>query len=132
MKKKIIKISIGILVVFLFLGGVFLLTALNYNYSTGNRTGRLMKFSERGYIFKTYEGTLDLNNISRNNTGTISSTWEFSVADNNPQVFAEIDKAMTENKVVKLHYEEKLFKFSWRGDTKYFVNKVEVVHLVNE
>jgi hypothetical protein len=26
---------------------------------------------------------------------------------------------------VKLHYEEKFVQFSWRGDTKYFITRVE-------
>jgi hypothetical protein len=131
MKKKLI-LSIGaFLLLATLVGGLFFLFAYKASYSEGNRTGRLMKFSKKGYIFKTYEGTLDLANISRNQNGVIASTWDFSVIAENDEVAKQMDKAMTENKYVKLHYEEKYFQFSWRGDTKYFVTKVEIVHEVD-
>jgi hypothetical protein len=131
MKKKIIGITVALLLLTTLFGGLFFLFAYKASYSEGNRTGRLMKFSKKGYFFKTYEGTLDLANISRNQNGVIASTWDFSVIAESDEVAQQIDKAMTENKYVKLHYEEKYFQFSWRGDTKYFVTKVEIVHEVD-
>ncbi len=131
MKKTIIKV---VVILFLLGGlgsGLFFFVATKASYSEGNRTGRIMKFSKKGYIFKTYEGTLDLANISRNQQGVIASTWDFSVLPDTEEVAKQMDKAMTENKAVKVYYEEKYFQFSWRGDTKYFVTKVEEVHEVD-
>lgn len=34
---------------------------------------------------------------------------------------------MTEQKRVKLHYNEKYVQLFWRGDTKYFVHEVEIL-----
>jgi hypothetical protein len=127
MKKTAIKVTIFFLLA-LVLGTVgFFLFAYNAEYSTGNRTGRLMKFSHRGFMVKTYEGQLDVAGISQGKSGMVSSTWDFSVDTSNKEVIEAIDKAMTANSFVKLHYEEKFFKFWWRGDTKYFVTKVEIV-----
>ncbi len=131
MKKTFVKVAVIFVLLATVFGGSFFLFGYKANYSEGNRTGRLMKFSKRGYIFKTCEGTLDLNNISKTNAGMVSSTWDFSVDDSDAKTFEAIDKAMTENKVVKLHYEEKFFQFSWRGDTKYFVTKIEEIHEVS-
>lgn len=131
MKKTLIKV----LVLFFLVAGLgsagFFTFGYKANYSEGNRTGRVMKFSNRGYIFKTYEGQLDLTNITKNNIGMVSSTWDFSVDANDQATITALDKAMTENKPIKLHYEEKFFQFSWRGDTKYFVVKVEEIHHVD-
>jgi hypothetical protein len=127
MKGTFIKVLIVLFLLIGLGGGSFFLFGYKANYSEGNRTGRVMKFSKRGYVFKTYEGQLDLTNITKNNSGMISGTWDFSVHGNDEATIAAIDKAMTENKPIKLHYEEKFFQFSWRGDTKYFVVKVEEI-----
>jgi hypothetical protein len=127
MKKTFIKFVVVALLVSIFGGGGFFMFAYNANFSDGHRTGRLMKFSRKGVIFKTQEGQLDVTGISRNNTGIASSTWDFSVATGDTKTLEAIDKAMSENKIVKLHYEEKYFQFSWRGETKCFVTKVEEV-----
>jgi len=38
----------------------------------------------------------------------------------------DIDTAIAGNRKVKLHYREKHFRWSWLGDTKHFVDKVEL------
>ena len=40
----------------------------------------------------------------------------------------DIDDAIAVNAKVKLYYHEKYFRWSWFGDTKHFVYKVERVH----
>jgi hypothetical protein len=126
--KKVVKFLLVIVLVVVVIGGGFLTFASKANFSEGNRTGRLMKFSKKGVIFKTQEGQLDVTGISRNSTGIASSTWDFSVDTDDTKTLEAIDKAMSENKIVKLHYEEKFFQFSWRGETKCFVTRVEEVH----
>ena len=34
---------------------------------------------------------------------------------------------MSDHKRVKLHYDEKYLQLFWRGDTKYFVQEVEIL-----
>jgi hypothetical protein len=95
------------------------------SYSEGFRAGRLMKLSKKGYIFKTYEGQLDIGGLQSNATkvGGASTVWEFSVKDD--KVIEDMNKAVDDNAEVKLYYEEKYYTFWFWGDTKYFVTKVE-------
>jgi len=41
------------------------------------------------------------------------------------RVRKDIDAAIAVNGKVKLHYREKYFRWSWLGDTKHFIDKVE-------
>ena len=96
------------------------------SYSEGSRTGVAIKISKKGYFFKTYEGTLNLGGISsENGTLTPMKIWDFSVQKNDTAVFNKITK--TQGKEVRLYYTEVIKTFFWQGDTRYFVNKVEVV-----
>lgn len=100
---------------------IYFLFATVYTYSDGNRAGRLIKFSHKGYVFKTYEGELNLGGINTTNGGIlINNMWQFSVADKS--VGDSLSKL--EGKDVTLHYKEKLIAFPWRGDSKYIVDKV--------
>ena len=113
--KKAIPISI--LVVFLAVG-VYYLWA-QFTYSEGNRAGTLIKFSKKGYIFKTYEG--EINQIGLNadaRTGLVNNIWDFSVLDN-----ATAEKlSHLEGKNVSLHYKQVNKNFVWQGETNYFVD----------
>lgn len=105
---------------------IFILFATVYTYSDGNRAGRLIKFSHKGYIFKTYEGELNLGGINNTNGGVlINNIWEFSVKDR----FVADSLLKLEGKDITLHYKEKMYALPWRGDSKYVVDKVEAVTL---
>jgi hypothetical protein len=107
----------------LYLGVVYLLGAVLV-YSKGDRTGYIYKFSKKGYVFKTYEGILKTGFVNIGNTSTPNEEWTFSVDDD--KVADEI-KALDQRTIVKLHYKEHYVKLFWRGDTKYFVDKIEVL-----
>jgi hypothetical protein len=119
--KRILWISLA--VILLGTAGFFSF-AYNVEYSEGFRAGKITKFTKKGYIFKTYEGALDVGGIN-SSKGMVSSTWDFTVDNNQKAVIEAIEKAMLDGSHVKLSYEEKFFQFSWRGDTKYFITKVE-------
>lgn len=118
--KKILWITLAATIL---IGGGFFSFAYMADYSDGFRAGKITKFTRKGYIFKTYEGSLDVGGIN-SNKGVMSSTWDFTVDSSQKEVIAAIEKAMLEGSHVKLSYEEKFFQFSWRGDTKYFITKV--------
>ena len=100
---------------------VYFLFATVFTYSDGNRAGRLIKFSHKGYFFKTYEGDLNLGGINTTNGGIlINNMWQFSVEDKS--VADSLSKA--EGKDVTLHYKEKMNSLPWRGDSKYIVDKI--------
>jgi len=100
---------------------IYFLFATVYTYSDGNRAGRLIKFSHKGYVFKTYEGELNLGGINTTNGGVlINNMWQFSVEDK-----AVSDTlSRLEGKDITLHYREKTNALPWRGDSKYIVDKV--------
>lgn len=113
MKKILLRI---LLVAIALLIGYFLF--LYYaNYSTGTRSGSIMKISQKGVLIKTNEGLMDI--------GTINDPWAFSVEKGNQEILDKLDEVQKTGERVQVHYEEKFRKLFWRGDTKYFVIKVE-------
>jgi len=95
-------------------------------YSTGTRTGIVIKLSQKGVLFKTYEGELNLGGISEGD-GTImpNRLWKFSVDRNNAIVYDTITQS--EGKHVRLYYKEVLKNFFWQSETPYLIEKIEVV-----
>lgn len=116
------------IVAIFFLIVLIVLTALyfifNFTYSEGNRAGVLIKFSKKGYVFKTYEGELNIGGLGNvPNTAQMDNHWEFSVRNN-----AIADTLMQlEGKKVSLHYNEVVKNMFWDGETKYFVDGVKVI-----
>ncbi|QHT68434.1 hypothetical protein GXP67_18190 [Rhodocytophaga rosea] len=114
---------------FIFLGIVIIaLAILSYflfgNYSEGNRAGTIAKLSRRGVLIKTYEGQLNIGGISTDGSHT-SPLWDFSVSNGEKEVIKQLEDAALTGDHVKLYYKEKFYTLSWRGETKYFVYKVE-------
>ncbi|MBP2832951.1 6-phosphogluconate dehydrogenase [Aquimarina sp. U1-2] len=81
-------------------------------YSEGNRSGELIKFSNKGVLVKTWEGE-----ISQGISG--AQIFSFSVEDQEEDL---IDKlAKFQGSYVKVTYKERFAKLWWLGDTKYFL-----------
>jgi hypothetical protein len=118
MKKYVLPI-IGIIIVFLV---IFFVARYSYTYSEGNRAGRLIKFSKQGFMFKTYEGEMNLGGVTNaaNNSMMMNYMWDFSVT--NQSVADSLLKL--EGKEISVHYKEKMAKLPWRGDTKYIVDRI--------
>lgn len=94
-------------------------------FSDGYRAGTLIKFSRKGFIFKTYEGEINQGGIVNPSPGTamMNQIWAFSVKQR--EVAQKLEKM--EGKVVRLHYKQYNKMFPWEGDTKYLVDGVELV-----
>ena len=108
---------IGIIIAILLLSAVGYFTFLyNATYSEGVRTGELIKFSNKGVMFKTYEGEL-----SQGISG--AQIFSFSVLDSQEQVIADLKEL--EGHYVKLTYVERYRTFPWWGDSKYFITEVK-------
>lgn len=114
-KKKIIGITLATIIIIPAL--IFSFTYYS-SYSTGIRAGIVMKISHKGYLFKTYEGELNLGTVQQ-------KPWAFSVDNGRKEVIKTLEEVSQSGERVQLHYEEKYVQFSWRGDTKYFITKVE-------
>ncbi|HSH18848.1 MAG TPA: hypothetical protein VLA03_00255 [Draconibacterium sp.] len=120
MFKKIARWSLLIGIVLLISFGYF---KYGFTYSKGYRAGLLQKFSEKGVLFKTYEGELILSSVqSSSNVAIASEKFLFSVEDK------DVAKQMEQiqGKHVVVHYKEKNGALPWRGDSHYIVDSVRV------
>lgn len=118
--RGILYFSIFLLVVF---GILYLLTG--WSYSDGERAGTVSKFSRKGFVFKTYEGVLNVGGFSGETGSLTPQYFDFSVK--NDAVAQQITEAIKTGQRVTLHYEQKIMKLPWNGDTEYFVTGVEIV-----
>jgi hypothetical protein len=113
----------------IFLGLILTLsmTSCTENYSNGERIGMITKFSEKGLVWSSWEGTLNTTQTGMNS----AQPFEFSVDNdvNDPKVIATLDSAATNGWKVKIKYHETFGKnwFSNRGETNYFVKEVVVL-----
>jgi len=128
MKKKIYY-TLFILLTIIAIGSY---SIIKYPYSKGMRTGKLVKLSKKGFLFKTYEGVMDLGSGDQ-------LTWNFSIRDK------EIGEKLLNKvgKTIQLNYVEHLYKLffntkyniiSWKimnqnsdADMEYFCRLVEVL-----
>ncbi|MGY3794280.1 6-phosphogluconate dehydrogenase [Aquimarina sp. 433] len=111
--KKILLIIIAAIVV---LFAAWYASVYYATYSEGVRSGELIKFSNKGVLFKTWEGE-----ISQGISG--AQIFSFSVEDQNKEVIKKLEEY--QGRYVKLKYKERFAKVSWLGDSKYFVIDVE-------
>lgn len=96
-------------------------------YSEGKRGGFVTRLSNKGYLFKTYEGELRMGGLYEGDGTMNSSEWVFSVSGKNKDAISKLEEAIKSGHRVSLTYEEKFFTLPWNGDTKYFVTDVEVL-----
>jgi len=109
-----------ILIVVIGLPAAWLTFAWNWSYSKGDRAGWVQKFSEKGWLCKTWEGELALVSMP----GAIPEKFQFTVW--NEEVASRINKLM--GKRVSLTYEQKIgLPTSCLGETRYYVVDVHSV-----
>jgi hypothetical protein len=120
MKKVVPIIIIVLLVAF---GAYFAWTQISVNDES--RAGILVKFGQKGVVFKTYEGEINQIGMGQDSkVGLVNNLWDFSVKDQS--VADALEKVVGKN--VKLHYKQINSSFFWQGKTNYFVDKVDVVN----
>lgn len=104
-----------------------LTTSCTENYSNGERIGMITKFSQKGLVYSSWEGTLNTTQTGMNS----AEPFHFSVDNdqNDPKIIGMLDSAATYGWKVKIKYHETYGKnwFSNRGETNYFVKEVEVL-----
>ena len=99
---------------------LYFLVVFNWTYSTGERAGWVQKFSNKGWLCKTWEGEMAMVSMP----GATTEKFLFTVWDD--RVAGEINKVM--GKRVSLHYEEKMgIPTSCFGETRHYITGVSVV-----
>ena len=111
MKKVLFKILAAILIIAIaWFAFIFYVP-----YSEGTRSGELIKISNKGVIFKTWEGE-----ISQGISG--AQIFSFSVLDKDKKVIENLKDF--QGNYVKVSYIERYDSFFFWGETKYFITEV--------
>jgi len=110
---------------------VFVLALVGYSWffyydvhSSGTRVGVLEKISEKGIMFKTYEGKLILKGFRASESGVIKSDYFYFTASDF-KTYSTLDSVA--GKEVKLHYLHYRKHLPWRGENHNEDNKNEEV-----
>lgn len=95
-------------------------------YDDGLLAGKVLRVSEKGYIFKTFEGKINLETFGAlKNASPISETFDFSIEKGDTELIKELQAVALTGERVNLYYVKRYITFPWRGDSKYFVRRVE-------
>jgi hypothetical protein len=116
-KKKVIKTALLLIVAVVVLCTGYIMAVLNWSYSKGERIGYVQKFSEKGWLCKTWEGELQMLPIP----GALPEKFNFSVRDK--ALVDRINSSM--GKKVSLYYEQhKGIPTDCLGESEYFAVNV--------
>ncbi len=126
LKNKTMKIIRRILIL-AFLLGIAVFSILYFiSYEDGFMAGKILRVSQKGVIFKTYEGKINLETFgAMKGVSPIAESFDFSVEKGNPAFIKELEQVALSGERVNLFFVKYYFAFPWRGDTKYFATKIE-------
>jgi hypothetical protein len=117
-KRKLIIAGILLTPILFFV--LYTWTALNWNFSEGERAGFVQKFSRRGWLCKTWEGELSMVSMP----GTNPEKFLFTVRDDN--IGQQINQSLG-RRVTLTYQQHKGIPTSCFGETEYFVVAVRVL-----
>jgi flagellar basal body-associated protein FliL len=119
-KKKFVKITLLLIVIIVVLCIGYLKIVFMWSYSKGERIGYVQKFSEKGWLCKTWEGELQMLPVP----GAIPEKFLFSVRDKT--VIAKINSSL--GKKVSLNYEQhKGVPTNCFGESEYYAVDAKVL-----
>jgi hypothetical protein len=127
--KKTTRKVVKVIVLLALIVGIAWFSFLYWGvYDEGVRAGNVLRISKKGMLFKTYEGQLNLQTFGAlKGTNPIMESFDFSVESDQDQVLKDLEAVALSGERVNLHYVKRYSTFPWRGDTKYFITKVERV-----
>jgi hypothetical protein len=111
---------IGFIVVLVALLAGYTWLVLNWSYSTGERAGYVQKFSQKGWLCKTWEGEMAIVAIP----GSLPEIFKFTVRDD--KVAAEINSRHGQARLHRLRA-ARGYPSTCFGETGYYVSKIHVV-----
>uniref|UniRef100_A0A831XF86 6-phosphogluconate dehydrogenase n=1 Tax=Geobacter metallireducens TaxID=28232 RepID=A0A831XF86_GEOME len=119
-KAKVVGWLIGAVVLVLVLIAGYTWFSLTWTYSRGERAGYVQKFSKKGWIFKTWEGELQMLPVP----GAIPEKFLFSVRD---ETVAQKINNSVGKKVVLRYGQHKGVPSTIFAETEFFVEDVKVL-----
>ncbi|MCR9154287.1 MAG: 6-phosphogluconate dehydrogenase [Croceimicrobium sp.] len=120
------KTIIWILAVVLVLGAAWTTFLYYGTYSEGVRAGTVIKLSRKGVVFKTWEGQLNIQSFGAvNSSNSLSETFSFSIESDQEKIINDLQEVSLSGERVNLHYIERYRALPWRGNTRYFITKIE-------
>ena len=115
-----------LILIALIVGLVVLALAYWGVYEKGTRAGKILRITEKGVLFKTYEGKISLESFGAlKGVSPVAETFDFSIEGDQTEVIKQLEEVALSGERVNLHFVKRYVRFPWRGDTKYFVEKVE-------
>lgn len=128
MRKNAKKVKISILVILLLITfgrSLWGILGVNIKYSDGERIVKIIRLSNKGLVWKTWEveGVLTQGNFA------VTYIWEFSIDNQNPdkeKLLKELSSAFENGETVKIHYDQRAGSVPWRSKTPYFVRDIRV------
>jgi hypothetical protein len=115
-----LAVIVFLLIVPALLIAVWTWAALHISYSSGERAGYIQKISQKGWLFKTWEGELAMATIP----GVMPQVFDFSVRDSD--VAHQLERHIGQR--VSIHYEQHCgIPTTAFGETQYFITSVAAV-----
>jgi hypothetical protein len=98
-------------------------------YEEGVWAGKVLSISQKGVLFKTREGKITVESFgSLKGASPFAETRDFSIEKSEEQVIKDLEEVALNGERVSLHFIKRYVAFPWRGDTKYFITRVERGH----
>ena len=121
LRRKGILLALAAVIVLPPLGfALWTAVTLGFAYSKGERAGYMQKLSDKGWICKTWEGELAMQNLP----GTSPEIFHFSVRDG---AVAKQVQDLEGQKVALIYEQHKGVPSSCFGETEYFVTGVKKI-----
>lgn len=118
------------LLIFSIILCMVLLQSCKENYSNGEKVGNLIEFTQKGVIYDSWEGRLNMTQTGMNTSGEPFSFSFDNDRDDQDSIINLMKQAQVEGSKLKIRYHEVWgFKnvFYNRGETNYFVDGVTVL-----
>ncbi len=95
-------------------------------YEEGVMAGKVLRISQKGLIFKTYEGKLNLETFGAlKGASPIAESFDFSVESNQKELIKQLEEVALSGERINLHFKKRYMTFPWRGNTKYYATMIE-------
>lgn len=97
-------------------------------YEEGVMSGKVLRVSQKGVVFKTYEGKINLETFGAlKGASPIAESFDFSIEKSDTALINQLQQVSLSGERINLHFKKRYAVFPWRGDTKYFATKAERV-----